>query len=292
MKSLSRTIIVLVFVSLVMTSFALGEKATEQEVMLTQVQQLNNPFLEILPAKPLTYQLDTERMQASIAKFVAAETVLVIPTPETIEKSPDFIETTVKDLNIMCHIFDKELKLSGHAGQVEDVYFMLRDTLDEHLINYPDFFSHGGRKTKGIYLDGYGVLFLIEVNFLLSAPPQVEENEKPTEGSLDPAWKQAELELYSPEKLKKKGKGTATIEYDPEKVEELKRKLVKTLKQAANIKSLKADESINISVKGRHSAANPTKVLIVRVNKSDLDGFAKGSLDFDKFRQKVQMLMY
>ena len=87
MKSFNRTISVLVFVNLVMTSFALGEKATEQDVLLTQVQQLNNPFLEIVPAEPLTYQLDRERMQASIAKFVASETVLVIPTPETIRKA-------------------------------------------------------------------------------------------------------------------------------------------------------------------------------------------------------------
>jgi hypothetical protein len=32
--------------------------------------------------------------------------------------------------------------------------------------------------------------------------------------------------------------------------------------------------------------------LIIRVEKSDLDGLAKGELDLDKFRQKVQMLMY
>jgi hypothetical protein len=215
----------------------------------------------------------------------------VIPAGGTIEKSPDFIETTVKDLNIMCHIFDKELNLSGQTGQVRELY-MLLDTLDEELINYPDLFSQGGRKTKGIYLDGYGVLFLIEVNFPLSPPPQLQENEKPTEESVDPAWKQAELELYSPEKLRKKAKGSATKEYDPEKVEDLKRKLLKTLRQAANIRSLRADESVIVSVRGRHCAANPTKVLIVRLKKSDLVGLAKGEMDLDKFRQKVQMLMY
>jgi hypothetical protein len=160
-------------------------------------------------------------------------------------------------------------------------------------IDYDDFCAQGGRKTKGIYLDGYGALFQIKVNFLLSAPPKEQENEKPAEESFDPAWKEAELELYSPEKLKKKReKINPANQYVPEKVEDLKRKLVKTLKQAANIRSLKDDESIIISVRGRHSAANPAKVLLVRVKKSDVDGLAKGELDFDKFRQKVQMLMY
>ncbi|MHC4425443.1 MAG: hypothetical protein ACYSYV_05025 [Planctomycetota bacterium] len=296
MKSFGRTVSVLVFVNLAMTSFALGEKAREQEVLISQVQQQLNDFasetVDISSAEPLIFP--RQELQARIARFVAAETALVIPAGTSIEKSPDFIETTVKDLNIMCHIFDKELKLSGQAGQIRELYqlALFEGTHEDYLIDQPDFFGQGGRKTQGIYLDGYGALFLIQVNFPLSAPPQVEENEKPAEEPLDPAWKQAELELYSPEKLKKKAKGSATRGYDPEKIEDLKRKLVKTLRQTANIRSLKADESIIISVRGRHSAANPTKVLIIRVEKSDLDGLARGSLDFDKFRQKVQMLMY
>jgi hypothetical protein len=296
MKSFGRTVSVLVFVNLVTTSLALGEKAPEREV-LSQVQQQLNDFatetVDILFAEPRIFP--GQELQARIARFVAAETALVIPAGGSIEKSPDFIETTVKDLNIMCHIFDKELDLAGQAGQIRELYqlALLDGSLENYLMHQPDFFGQGGRKTRGIYLDGYGVLFLIGVNFPLSPPPQLEEDEKPAEEPFDPAWKQAELELYSPEKLKKKRDKTHPAnQYIPEKVEDLKRKLVKTLKQAANIRSLKADESIIVSVRGRHSAANPTKVLTVRVKKSDLDGLAKGSLDIDKFRQKVQMLMY
>jgi hypothetical protein len=300
MKSLSRTVSVLVLVSLVMTSFALGEKARENEVLSQvqrqvqrQVQQLTDPSIEtveVMYSEPLTFP--RQELQARVARFVAAETALVIPTAESIKRSPNFIETTVKDLNIMCHIFDKALGVQ--TGQMREIYdyALLDGAYRDYLIDQPDVFSQGGRKTKGIYLDGYGVLFLTEVKFLLSAPPQVEESGKPTEEVLDPAWKQAELELYSPEKLKNRAQLTAANKYDPEKVEDLKRKLVKTLKRAANIKSLKGDESVVVSVRGRHSAANPSKVLIVRVKKSDLDGFATGSLDSDKFRQKVQMLIY
>ena len=316
MRTISRTISVVVFINLVMAGFVLAEKAPEEEPTEVIPEAVELPAVEVpvSPEPPLPpgviatrrglrgrlsqlarsrYGLTSPRqeVQARIAQFVAAETALVIPTTETIEKAPDFVETTVKDLNIMCRIFDKELKVSDQFRGLYDLA-MFSDSFED-LFNQRHFFGQESRRTKGIYLDGYGALFLIEVNFPLSAPPQAEEQEKQIEEGVDPVWIQAEQELYSPEKLEKKEKETdPTKEYTAEKIEDLKRKLVKTLKHTANMKSLKADESVIISVKGRHSAASPTKVLIIRANKSDLDAFAKGELDFDKFVEKVQMLMY
>jgi hypothetical protein len=318
MKTISQKISVLVFVNLVMLSFALAEKVPEKEPpeAIQETVELTVPpeppviglrrvidsrrrersargsrrtGLEGWLYEPLTSP--RQELQVRIAQFVAAETTLVVPTTETIEKIPDFIETTVKDLNIMCRIFSKELELSDRFPELHEMVIFSD--------SYEDYFDHRGfmgqesRKTKGIYLDGYGALFLIEVDFPLSAPPQAEEQEKEIEEPGDPVWRQTEQELYAPEKLKKNEKESDPAkEYDAEKVENLKRKLVKSLKYTANIRSIKADESIIISIRGRHLAANPTKVLIIRVKKSDLDSFAKGDVDFDKFRQKVQMLMY
>ncbi len=315
MKTINRTISVLVFVNLLTVSFALAEKVPEEkpaEIIPETVELSVSPELPRVEL-PLVIQPTQRRrgllsdwagsylydpltsprqeMQARIAQFIAAETALVIPTIETIEKAPDFIQTTVKDLNIMCRIFNKELKLSNQVPELYEMV-MFNDSF-EHFFNNRGFLGQEGRGTKGIYLDGYGALFLIQVDFPLMAPPQAEEKEKQIEAPGDPVWRQAEQEIYSPEKLKKKReRRLIQQEYDEEKVKDLKRKLVKSLKHTANIRSLKADESIIISVKGHHSASNPPKVLIIRVKKSDLDAFTKGELDSDKFGQKVQMLMY
>lgn len=299
MKTISQTISVLIFVGLVTAGFALAEKAPEEEPQEVSVGVVRPTVPMPTPPKapkvphlifgPLTST--RQELQARIARFVAAETALVIPTTETIKQNPDFVEATVKDLNIMCRIFDKELKISDRVRELYNLALFsdsFEDFFDQH-----HFFGQEIHGAKGIYLDGYGALFQIEVSFPLSAPPQAAEQEKKIEEGGDPVWIQAERELYSPEKLKKKAKKPdPTKEYDAEKVEDLKRKLVETLKQTANIGSLKADESVIISVTGRHSAENPTKVLIIRAKKPDLDAFAKGELDFDRFSQKVQMLMY
>ena len=315
MKTINRTISVLVFVNLLTAGFALAEKVPEEkpaEIIPETVELTVSPELPRveLPRVIRTTQRRRGRlsdwagsylydpltsprqeMQARIAQFIAAETALVIPTIETIEKAPDFIQTTVKDLNIMCRIFNKELNLSNQVPELYEMV-MFNDSF-EHFFNNRGFLGQEGRGTKGIYLDGYGALFLIQVDFPLMAPPQAEEKEKQIEAPGDPVWRQAEQEIYSPEKVSKMGKeADSAKEYDEEKVKDLKRKLVKSLKHTANIRSLKADESIIISVKGHHSASNPPKVLIIRVKKSDLDAFTKGELDSDKFGQKVQMLMY
>lgn len=315
MKTINRTLSVLIFVNLVTAGFTLAEKVPEEEPAEVIPETVELPVPPELPivdlrrvirptqrrrgrlselAGSLLYDPLTsprQELQARIAQFVAAETALVIPTFETMEKAPDFIETTVKDLNIMCRIFNKELKLSDQVPELYEMV-MFSDSF-EHFFDRRGFFGQEGRRTKGIYLDGYGVLFLIQVDFPLMAPLQAEEKEKQIEAPGDPIWRQAEQEIYSPEKISKMGKeADSAKEYDEEKVEDLKRKLVKSLKHTANIRSLKADESIIISVKGHYSAENPPKVLIIRVKKSDLDSFTKGELDSDKFGQKVQMLMY
>jgi len=132
---------------------------------------------------------------------------------------------------------------------------------------------------------------MMQVDFPVSGPSQVEEQEKQIEEAVDEIWREAEQELYEPEELRKKEADLAK-EYDAEKVEGLKRNLIRTLKHTANIRSLKADESIIVTVTGRESAAESARVLIIRAKKSDVDAFSKGELDFNEFGEKVQMLMY
>ncbi len=76
------------------------------------------------------------------------------------------------------------------------------------------------------------------------------------------------------------------------------------MKHAANIRALKPDESVILTVIGKagQSATSvfvgtktgflPPRILTIRAKKSDIDAFAEGKLSFDQFHQKTQLLSY
>jgi len=275
--------------------------------------------------------------------------VLVIPAAEV--KAEDLDEIT-QDLHVMSHILDQKFK---ERRQIAGVF-----------TDFGDFFGRDERETEAIYLQGYGVLFLMEVNFTFAPPPEPQEKpDQETEEHLDETWKRAKRELFSPEDPTVRRQLDSTEGYDAEMVEELKRELFRTLKHAANIRSLKPEEWIIVTVVGegrqpseifigdpyggrtdrRYRSSRFRRggssgmsgsgggmgmmdemgggygggmggygggfgfgfgmggfggmggyysetVLTIRVKKSDVDAFAKDELDFDQFRQKVQIFLY
>ena len=238
--------------------------------------------------------------------------VLVIPAAEI--KVKDLV-TIMEDMSVMARIFDKKL---GKARMLTGGRF-------RGIIPTTVFFGDSGNVTEGIYLDGYGALFLMKVNFPLSPPPKVEKKEK-IEEPADPIWEETKREIYAPEDVGWRRRAPAA-KYDVEKVEDLKRKLIKALKHGANIRNLKPSESIIITVTGEGDQVSRTirllikqspldaddedeefriyeapssdeigfsspMVLTIRVKKSDVDAFAKGELDFDEFRKRVQIFTY
>lgn len=289
MKSFSRAISVLILVSSVTPSFALAESGVEPGPV--ELPGLGVAPIHPSPQKRVSYQLAEAPSQPS-----ATGTVLVIPTAESIESAPDLVETATKDLNIMCRIFDKELGLSPKTPEQEQIFHNILLQIDRtsspQWLQAPSFFGQVSREARGMYLEGYGAVFLMKVDFQLTAPPQAEESEKPTAEDVDPVWRRTEQELYEPEKLKQKEKASVAGQYDELKVEDFKAKLVRTLKHAANIRSMKADERIILTVRGPQPPMGPAKVLSIRAKKSDVDAFAKSQLNLDQFREKVQILMY
>ncbi len=178
---------------------------------------------------------------------------------------------------------------------------------------------------------------MLKVDFPLSPPPHAQEQEQETqkveEG--DPIWQEIRQQMYEPEKLDTRRRtDSPESKYDAEKVENLKTTLIKALKHAANIRSLKPDESVILTVIGRGDVTGTTieaarvlpgenqiliqerttdgkmitkmvtgssldgiglsspAVLVIRTKKSDIDEFAKGDLDLEKFRQRVKLLTY
>jgi hypothetical protein len=181
-----------------------------------------------------------------------------------------------------------------------------------------------GRASQAIYLEGFGSLFLIGVDFPLSAPPKVQQD-RPEEG-VDTVWRDTKIALYNPdEAVRRRVKVQPQKEYDAEKVQELQKTIIKTLKHAANIRGLKTDEWVTVVVRSsapaviitstivtrssgenspaasdvRTSSALPaTEVpgqamfLTIRAKKSDVDSFAKDQLNYDQFSQRVSVLTY
>ena len=349
MKSLIKTIIVLVLFGLLIPSAAPaqeipGEASVEAVTETIDSAIATPPSKEPVPPPPPpsppgvasftsvatvadAFELTEEpprwaNTYVNVAPTAAGRSssskVLVIPNTEI--KTEDLAAIT-QDLQVMAHIFHK---IFTGPRLIEGLFG-----------DYGDFFGRGSRATEAVYLQGYGVLFLMEVNIPLSSPPKAKETEKDeSTQKADSVWQQAKQELLYPTKTVGRPPDSEKI-YDADKVEELKSRLIKALKHAANMKNLQPDELIILTVigKGRSYGGGgygggmseytdegavsvrrdwrtgrslysrtrsvpggigisaPT-VLTIRAKKSDVDAFSKGDLDYDKFREKVQILTY
>ena len=172
----------------------------------------------------------------------AAQTVLVIPVDQI--KQEDLAAIT-EDIGIMCRVLEKKLQQEARIEPAKRTLF--------------PFGADTG--TEGIYLEGYGVLLLLNVDFPLIPPPETKKEGPPKEEG-DTFWEETKSELHSTREdggfagggdtmiYMMSGSDHPSEEYDPEKVEQLKTTLIKSLKHAANIHCLKPDESVVISVRG------------------------------------------
>jgi hypothetical protein len=326
MKAFMRIVTVFVVLNLAMGDFALAQSASKEE-MKEAKREMEVAKKDIRKASEKVREAGQKIREAgeryrhdlftglsrgrSTLQHSGAGRVLVIPAAET---DVEDIVTMMEDMSVMSHIIDKKLDQSH--------------TVSGRFLGSFDFgsgfpFSWGSRGTQGIYLAGYGALFLIKVDFPLAPVPEMVEEE--IEKDADLVWEQTRQEIFEPTDVKRKRDyfhHEEEQEYDAEKVEELKNKLIKALKHASNIRNLKPDEWVILTVTGGDGQAvgvvesrrvsivikgtgmvadapipavgqpSPPAVLTIRVKKSDVDAFSKGKLDFDKFRQRVLMFAY
>ena len=129
-----------------------------------------------------------------------------------------------EDMNVMSRIFDKKISQSD-----------VQTTRARFYGDFNPFLGRGNRTTEAIYLEGYGALFLMKINMLLSAPPEAPQKEK-TDEDTDPVWSQMRREMYEPKETRRSSTGVRPEEkYDAEKVETLKTNLIKTLKHGSKL---------------------------------------------------------
>ncbi len=160
--------------------------------------------------------------------------VLVIPDSDV---KPEELDALTQDLLVMSHILDERFKESR--------------TIKGVFTDFGDFFGRDSRETEAIYIQGYGALFLMEVNFAFSPPPKEQEKEAEKTEDVDPTWQRAKQKIFSP---KGPGGGSDFVSeesYSAEKIDQLKTELIKTLKHASNIRNLKADEWVILTVIGK-----------------------------------------
>ena len=246
--------------------------------------------------------------------------VFVIPSAEIETKD---LLTINEDINVMSRIFTTNLQ-RAHISQSGGNFFA-----DDSVSSLMNALSGRNRTSiQSLYLQGYGVLFLMKVDFPLSPSHQAQqqdEAEQKEEG--DKVWEDTRRQLYEPERVAKRKTDESEEEYNAEKVENLKTTLIKTLKHGANIRNLKPEESAILTITGGGKSSDViiepipatskmiviTKdkkpriyeqglpddiraslpvVLVIRAKKLDIDSFAKGDLDLEQFRQRVQMISY
>ncbi|MHC4425485.1 MAG: hypothetical protein ACYSYV_05240 [Planctomycetota bacterium] len=244
--------------------------------------------------------------------------VLVIPSTQM--KSQDLL-AIMEDMNVMARIFDKQLT-KNHLIRGRD-YNLFYSRRSNSELNWRPLDSllgkQQGQATETIYLEGFGAIFLMGVDFPLVPPPEVQE--KKTEEPTDRIWAETKQEIYMPDAARKSREAPQAEEYDAEKVEKIKRTLTTALKHASNIRALKPDEWAILTVIGQsgrpggaigHAGqdcrachaltekvdykSSPSQMgsclptaLTICAKKSDIDSFSEGKLDFDQFQERTKI---
>src|SRR4051812_20350974 len=165
-----------------------------------------------------------------------------------------------EDLAIMTKLVETDLKKGVGEGGVED------------RLGVPMLFT-GTRSVRAMYMEGFGVLFMIKVNFPVFAPDRLEARETPRQPELSD-WEQAKRQLYG-QPAKDPNVTTSRSRYNQAQVDTLKKLLLLTMKNATNIHNLQPEEWLSFSVFGhpvsvgksnKFGAERPRKIVKRTVN--------------------------
>ncbi len=203
-----------------------------------------------------------------------SDNVLVIPTGEI---EVEELLTINEDMNVMSRIFANGL---GRQRTTSNLEWSFTDS--RWVPYYGSILGRGTDNTiSSMYLQGYGALFLMKVDFPLSAPPETQEQQEETaeQEDVDEVWEQTRQQIYQPQvrattSTRRRVAERSEVKYDAQQVENLKTTLMQSLKHAANIRALKQDESVIIRIAGSGrsssiiSVENQETQIIVRMNEN------------------------
>ncbi|MDT8301442.1 MAG: hypothetical protein RQ760_08155 [Sedimentisphaerales bacterium] len=279
----------------------LREVAGAQKQMVVAEKQMQDQQSLLQELQEMVELPSVANIRMPVWQHSGSSSVLIIPSAEM---QVENLAAISEDMNVMSRIFDKQLSQLNEQTPGGILFGQLNP-----------YFERDHRTTEAIYLEGYGALFLMNVNMLLSAPPEAQQK---AEEETDPVWSQMRREMYEPEETRRsRAKERPEVKYDALMVGNLKATLIKTLKHATNIHALKPEQLVILTVigSGRRSASAITQsfsygrstgsrnvvqtvpegetnsllptVLTICAKKSDIDAFAAGELDYDQFRQRT-----
>jgi len=216
--------------------------------------------------------------------------VRVVPAGEI---AVDTLAAVTEDMTVMRRIFQTTVE----QAPATDYAFGVYGASDPFQTM---FMGRGRQNGQTMYLQGFGALFTLDVDFPLSPGPQAEEEDPQEQADMgvDPVWRATRQQLFDPRSSDRREKSNDQGQvYSAEKVEKLKTDIIKALKHAANIRHLAPDEVVVVTVSGRpvllpDDMIAATTVLTIRAKRSDIDSFAKGDSNLDQFRQKVQVISH
>jgi hypothetical protein len=285
--------LIIVATLLAVAGFPAGAQEQAGAVAITQYNQADAP--------QQTKLLGNVSRNISVAtSFRESQSrIIVVPTAKT---TPEKLASLTEDLDIMAMVFDKKLKDAGIDIERRSSFF----ALDAH-------------PTGVLHLEGYGPIFMLRVNFPLAPPLETESTEGTDDSAADPLW----LEMKYQRNMGDAGwsnmvlghSDTKVVPYEADKVEKLKKTLIEAMAHASNIRDLGPQEKLTITIQGTHphfgerdvarteavtyrgnvlhrTWAHVTwspNVLTIRAAKADIDGFAKGKINSDKFAEKVEV---
>jgi hypothetical protein len=156
-------------------------------------------------------------------------------------KKPEAIANMEDHLAIMTHIIDGALERMG-------------DDVPDEKMGIKLYYASGGKSVRALYLENFGPLFMVKVNFPVHAPAVAEA--KPAEEPDDSEWNRARRSVLGfPEDARWVG-SSGGVPYEAERVDVLKKQLVAALKNASNMKEVKPDEYVTVTVFGSPAAVN------------------------------------
>lgn len=266
------------------------------------------------PAGVATDRLRNVLEMKAFASTNRSQAVFIVPAqPMTTEE----LTSITEDVNVMRRIFENKLRQANLLAPPGPFSLFVGDAP-------PYFGRNDGDAGRSMYLQGYGVLFIIDVDYPLAPGPQAEPNETPPpQVDGDPVWAKTREEIYQPRVARKKDPYDSRPKYSAEQVESLKTTLIQMLVHAANIRCLAPEESVIIRLTGSpesdvfagetiaipgtgqivvKSSNNDVRiveaplaetaqtVLTIRAKGADIQARAEGKLTDEQFRQRVQIL--
>lgn len=230
---------------------------------------------------------------------------------------PKAIKQIEEDLAIMSRLLTKEVEKERETDPTRAMGILVS--------------SIGGdtRSPGAIYMEGYGVLFTLNVSYPLAPVPEAKVEKKVDSGP-DSEWDAARQELFG------EGGGSArgllghipdseapAQKYDADKVTALQQTILSNLKHACNIRVLKPDDyvvvavtsspnrsnlkawvtsQVNVAISGdkqlvaRSGDSSPgdggRSTMTLRVKKSELESFSKGKLTLEALTKKASISVY